>query len=106
MGGLPIVVVTNARAPEREKTLANATGFEFSTFEVQAENPRATAALEARIRNGSCPAVLIAHEFLGHVVTNKISDACKESGVQWAWCGRSGVGAVISALQQIEAAQP
>lgn len=104
LGGLPVVLATNLRVPARESAFLRATGLHVSSFELNAENPRATAALESRIKKGSCPVVLIAHEFLGHVATGKISDACKSAGVKWAYCGRAGIGALVQALEQIEGA--
>lgn len=104
VGARAVVLATNMRVRAREAALTRATDLAFTSFEIQSENPRATAALEMRIRNGSFPVVLIAHEFLGHVVTDKLSEACRTSKTAWGWCGRAGIGAVLQALQRIESA--
>lgn len=96
-----VFLVGGTTLSDRGTTLAARTNIPMEWLQID-HKTRQVDRIAARIMSGGAAGCLIAEGFMTHSTSNRIEEACRSSGVPFAFCDRAGTASVEQALDGIE----
>jgi len=99
--GRSVLLVGGTTLYERGTTLSTRTNIPVEWLQID-HKTRQVDRIAARIMNGGAAGCLIVEGFMTHSTSNRIEEACRSSGVPFAFCDRAGTASVEQAFDSIE----
>lgn len=93
IGGLPVTAKVDA---------LRGYGVHASWENAYHDASRIVKAVEARVRNSSCAAIILLDKLMGHKTSRPLLAACRATGLPVAYGGRGGIGELRGALEDLE----